>query len=102
MNQPDLFDNPVVHAHGPSSEITPPHRERYSKCMRVLEKVRKYPGSTARELYCKCDAFFNMCGIDKIEGSRRLTDLKEKKFIIQGSVRRCQATGGIGVTWFPI
>jgi predicted HTH transcriptional regulator len=69
------------------------HKERaFTNMEVVLSKVKEYPYRTAGELAVVCD-------LEKVETSRRLSDLKRQGVIVNGSSRKCTMRRTKMTTW---
>ena len=64
-----------------------------AQASRVLEALKKFPGSTSAELA-------QLAGLDRYMVARRLPDLEKCDYVSKGSIRECKATGSKAVTWF--
>lgn len=64
---------------------------------RVLEALRKHPGLTSDELAHASSG----AGRDRFVFARRLPELVELGFAVQGAKRKSAMSGRMGVTWWP-
>lgn len=62
-----------------------------------LEAVRQHPGLTASELARASGGQY-----DRYQANRRLSDLERRGEVRAGDSRRCETTGRLELTWYPL
>lgn len=62
-----------------------------------LEAVRRQPGLTASELAQSSGGQY-----DRYQANRRLSDLERRGEVRAGDSRRCETTGRLELTWYPL
>ena len=94
VSQPDLFSGHVMAraTDGPGSHIAADAMQTSGKAkiqrQSVLAALRRYPGSTSRQLA-------QLSGLDRYVTARRLPELA-----VEGTVRRVQPEGA-EIVWWP-
>lgn len=92
------FASPRSRNTDPVSSHEAAERQRKGKAntdaMRVLQTIRKAPGSTSAEIAA-------ICGLDRHAVARRCPDLEERQLVKRGEIRKCKAHGTNAVTWWP-
>lgn len=63
---------------------------------RVFHALRLMPGATSAELAHHSTVF------DRYVAARRLSDLEVHGLVRKGNLRRCNASGRLAVTWWPL
>jgi len=105
----DLFDPPPAppRVETPAARATDPSTshaaaalvtatgKRHSQAERVLDALRRHPGSTSAELAKRM-------GVDRFMPARRLKELETGRRAMRGNVRRCTACGNPSETWWPL
>lgn len=62
-----------------------------------LDAVRQHPGLTASELARASGGLY-----DRYQANRRLSDLERRGEVRAGDSRRCETTGRLELTWYPL
>lgn len=100
--QPNLFSDVRV------SRNTDPDSSKYAETaindsglrakqqLEVLNLVRANPGRTSLEL-SRCIMYENL---DRYQIARRLSDLNESGYVVQGAIRQCRVGRRKAVTWW--
>lgn len=93
---------PQTHTHDPRSAYEAEARMVASGRMasheaKVMEMVRRRPGSTGAELAQR----FPEYEMDKYEVRRRLSGLRSKGYVRREAPRVCEVAGESASTWYP-
>ncbi len=74
---------------------------RDTQAQRVLEAVRRAPGSTSAEIGRIADLNHEH-GVDRYIAARRLPEVELLALVRRGPARRCTVSDCMAITWYPV